>query len=191
MPNSMTVTGLDGLRGHLIDPIPRRAGDAPVRVQVEDGPIVEVPASRFRRASDGSLEMQVGRAEIERARETSSESAVIPLLAEELIVNKEAVPTGGVRVRRRVYEHDEIVETPLLRERVDVRRVVLDEPVDGPLPVRREGDTTIIPIVEEVLVVQKQFRLKEEIHVTRTLVEERYRERVTLHRQEPEIEPLG
>jgi uncharacterized protein (TIGR02271 family) len=101
------------------------------------------------------------------------------------------VATGGVRVRRRVYEHDEIVETPLLKEHVDVKRVVIDQEVDGPMAVRREGNTTIIPIVEEVLVVQKQYRLKEEIHVTRTLREEQHRETVTLHRQEAEIEPLN
>jgi uncharacterized protein (TIGR02271 family) len=135
--------------------------------------------------------MMVRRADIERARKDTADGAVIPLLAEELVVNKEAVPTGGVRVRRRVYEHDELIEAPLLKERVDVKRVIIDQEVDGPMPVRREGNTTIVPIVEEVLVVQKQYRLKEEVHITRTLREEQHREVVTLHRQDAEIEPLN
>jgi uncharacterized protein (TIGR02271 family) len=115
----------------------------------------------------------------------------IPVLAEELDVQKRAVTTGGVRVHRRVLEHEETVELPLLKEHVDVKRVVVQQEVDGPLAVRREGDTTIIPIVEEVLVVEKRYRLTEEIHVTRTLHEEMHRERVTLYRQDAEIEYLG
>jgi stress response protein YsnF len=66
--------------------------------------------------------------------------------------------------------------------------VIIDREVQGPLPIRREGDTTIIPIVEEVLVLGKRFVLKEEVHVTRSVREEHHIERVTLKRQESEIE---
>ena len=93
-----------------------------------------------------------------------------------------------MRVNRRLLEHDETVELPLVKERVDVRRVLIDRDVEGPLPVRREGETTIIPIVEEVLIVEKRYRLKEEVHVTRTAREELHRETVTLRRQEAEVE---
>jgi uncharacterized protein (TIGR02271 family) len=91
-------------------------------------------------------------------------------------------------VNRRVVEHDETIEVPLIKEHVDVRRVLMDREVEGPLPVRRDGETTIIPIVEEVLVVQKRYRLKEEIHVSRSIREELHREQVTLRRQEADIE---
>lgn len=117
-------------------------------------------------------------------------NAVVPVLAEQIVVEKRSVATGGVRVKRHITEHNELVEVPLRKEHVDVRRVVVDRIVEGPLPVRREGDVTIIPVVEEVLVVQKHYRLKEEIYVTRTTTEEIHRERVTLRRQEAEIEQL-
>lgn len=116
---------------------------------------------------------------------------VIPVLAEELDIRTQPVVTGGVRVQRRLVEHEEEVDIPVIREQVDVRRVILDREVEGPLPVRREGDTTIIPIVEEVLVVTKHYRLKEEIHVTRTAHEERHQERVVVRRQEAHIEELA
>ena len=66
----------------------------------------------------------------------------------------------------------------------------IDREVDAPLPIRREGDTIIIPIVEEVLVVEKRLSLKEEIHITRYTRTERHQERVTLHREEAQVEQL-
>jgi uncharacterized protein (TIGR02271 family) len=126
--------------------------------------------------------------DVGRSRSVASQDTVIPVLAEELHVSKQAVPKGGVRVHRRVHEHEEIVDIPLRKESLDVRRMVIEREVDGPLAVRREGETTIIPIVEEELVISKRFVLKEEVHVTRTVREERHRERVTVSRQESEIE---
>ena len=123
-------------------------------------------------------------------RTSERDEAVVPVLAEELVVDKEQIPTGGIRVHRRTLDHDETVDLPLVKEHVDVRRVLIDREVDGPLPVRREGDTTIIPIVEEVLIIEKRFRLKEEIHVIRSAREERHQERVPVRRQEADIEPI-
>ena len=120
----------------------------------------------------------------------SREESVIPVLAEELVVDKRQVPTGGVRVHKRIGEHEEMVDIPLVKERVDIRRVLIDREIDAPVAVRREGDTTIIPIVEEVLVVEKRLRLKEEIHITREAGTERHQERVILRHEEAQIERL-
>jgi uncharacterized protein (TIGR02271 family) len=122
--------------------------------------------------------------------EPAEVGGVVPVLSEELEIDRKAVPKGGIRVHRRVIEHEEDIELPLRREHVDVRRVVIDREVDGPLPVRREGGVTIIPVVEEVLVTQKRFRLKEEIHISKTVRKEPHVERVTLKRQEAEIEEV-
>lgn len=115
---------------------------------------------------------------------------VIPVLAEELEIRTVPVVTGGVRVHRRVVEHEEELDIPIVREHVDVRRVIFDREVQGPLPVRQEGDTTIIPVVEEQLIITKRYLLKEEIHVTRTAHEERHQERVVVCRQEAHIEEI-
>jgi uncharacterized protein (TIGR02271 family) len=186
------VLGREGLRGTLLDPLPGKGngGDQPVRVELDTGQVIDIPASMLRRHSPGTFEIPLGPADLDRPAGTASTSdeAVVPVLAEELHVGTRAVPTGGVRVHRRVYEHDEAVDIPLLKEHLDVRRVIIDREVEGPLPIRREGDTTIIPIVEEVLVLAKRFVLKEEVHVTRSVRQERHTERVTLKRQESEIE---
>ncbi|MBL8211719.1 MAG: YsnF/AvaK domain-containing protein [Bryobacterales bacterium] len=116
---------------------------------------------------------------------------VIPVVAEELMVDKERVPTGSVRVHRHVETHEEKLALPLVRERVDVRRVPIGKIVDGPLPVRKEGDTTIVPVVEEVLVARTEFRLVEEIRITRTAIRDHHSETVTLHRQRAEVERVN
>jgi uncharacterized protein (TIGR02271 family) len=190
------VIGSDGLRGVLLDPLPvRPARQETVRVRLTDSSVVRVPADSFVTGSDGTLLMPFGPDDFARAGSAPDESqsdgeGVIPVIAEEVVVGRKAVPTGGVRVTRRVLEHDETVEVPVVRERLDVRRVAVGRDVDGPLPVRREGDTTIIPIVVEEIVVTKRYRLKEEVHVTRTAREELHRERVTVMRQEPVIEEM-
>lgn len=79
---------------------------------------------------------------------------------------------------------------PLRRERAEVKRVIVDRQIDAAPRVRREGDTLILPIVEEVAVVQKQLVLKEEIHITRRTTTEQHQETVTLRNEEPVIERL-
>jgi len=95
---------------------------------------------------------------------------VIPDIREELEVSKRAVETGkGVRVTKTVSEREEVVDEPLVREEVSVERVSINEMVaDQDMPaVRYEGETIVVPILEEVLVTEKRTILKEEVRITR------------------------
>jgi stress response protein YsnF len=56
--------------------------------------------------------------------------------------------------------------------------------------VRREGNTLIIPLLEEVLVVEKRLILKEELHLTLVQTEERKPQTVRLRREEATVEHL-
>ena len=187
MPNDhprIPVLGAGGLRGVLLDPIPNNP-DQPVRVQVGERRILETPAGLLQRQSDGSYSMPFSADDLDSM---ASQPKVVPVVAEELDVQKRAVPTGGIRVHRRVLEHEEEVDMDLQREHVQVKRVLFDQEVEGPLPIRREGDTLIIPVVEEVVVVNRRYRLKEEVHVMKTVRTERYQERIPVQRQEAVIE---
>jgi uncharacterized protein (TIGR02271 family) len=113
---------------------------------------------------------------------------VVPLYAEELLVSKRLVPTNRVQVSRVTQQHEQLVDELLARERVAIDRTVLDKPVDSIPTVREEGDTIIVPIVEEVLVVERRLILKEEVRIRRLHEEERHQERVTLRKQEAIIE---
>src|SRR5512134_2336069 len=100
-----------------------------------------------------------------------------PIVTEELVREKIAVVeetaavdkvqkvTGIVRAKTEVREDTVTVDEPMLAEQVTIERVPMDRWIDHPVSVRQEGDTTIIPVVEEVL--EKRLKLVEEVCVTK------------------------
>ena len=113
---------------------------------------------------------------------------VIPLVEERLALTKRQVAGGAVRVSTRTESRDEVAEVEVDRYRVEVTRVPVGRPVDVPPPSRSEGDTTIVPVLEERLVVVKQLFLKEELHIRHVLEREVRRETVTLRSQRATVE---
>jgi uncharacterized protein (TIGR02271 family) len=103
-------------------------------------------------------------------------------------VQKRVVEGGGVRIRKTVSEREEIVDEPLMREEVQVKRVPVGRVVDGPVPVRHVGNTMIVSLLEEVLVVEKRLMLKEELHITKEQVETYKPQRFSLRSEEAFVE---
>lgn len=95
------------------------------------------------------------------------EVAAIPLVEERLAVSKQQVESGRLRVRIEVEERQENVPVELAHDAVEIERVAKNVPLDALPSVRLEGNTTVIPVVEEVVVVEKRLMLVEEIHVRR------------------------
>ena len=128
-------------------------------------------------------------AELAPLLEETDAKIVVPLLEETAHVEKRMTETGVVRVRKMVREHEERIETPLLRESVTVERVPINRRVEGDPPqARDEGDTRIIPVFEEILVVEKRLMLVEEIHIRRVATTQNETQTVTLRRDEAVIE---
>lgn len=115
---------------------------------------------------------------------------VVPVLNEELHADAIPVQTGGVRVTKHVEGHDEILEQELRKGRVEVKRVKTDRVVDGPQPVQRVGNTLIVPVVSEVLHVEKRWVVTEEIHLTQTEERETVRQTVTVNQEKAQVERL-
>ena len=113
----------------------------------------------------------------------SREEEVIPLVEEVARVTKRRVVTGRVRVSTVTDTFDEAVAAELSREAVTVTRVPVDREVTVLPAIRTEGDVTIIPVLEEILVVEKRLVLKEEIHLTRVKHTDTFASHVTLRRQ--------
>ena len=108
---------------------------------------------------------------------------VIPIVEERLDVSKRKYESS-VTLKKVVTEHDETVQVPLASSQVEVNRVEIGRPVDGPIAIRTEGDTTIIPVLVEQVVVNKQLILEAEIHVTKKHVTEMYEKTLTLKSEE-------
>ena len=131
-----------------------------------------------------------GGASIAGAEETSTDSspdAKLDLLAEELVVGKKTIETGRLRVSKLTRTREAVIDEGLLRERADVETIAIGRQISEMPAVRLEGDTTIIPIVEEVLHTERRLFLKEEVRITRRRVTERFQDHVTLRYQEAVI----
>lgn len=96
--------------------------------------------------------------------------------------------TGRVRLTRIVTEREDVIDEPLLRDDVHVRRVPIGREVDGPLESRYEDDTLVIPVMREELVVSRRWVLVEEVHVSRARREERQTERERVRSEQISIE---
>jgi uncharacterized protein (TIGR02271 family) len=97
-------------------------------------------------------------------------SVRIPVIEEQLHVGKRIVETGRLLVKKSIREEERIVSTPVSHEEFSVERVHVNQYVDVAPAVRYEGDVTIIPVVKEVVVVEKRLVLVEEVHITKRQV---------------------
>jgi len=114
---------------------------------------------------------------------------IIPVVRKELHVDKKVHEEGRVTVQITPQTKQQEVVIALRDEQVQVQRVPINRPVDTPLPVRQEGDVTIVPVFEEVLVVEKRLMLKEEIRITRIRSERHERQTVALRDEKVQILP--
>lgn len=114
----------------------------------------------------------------------------IPVIEETLRISKRQVVTGRVRVSTRTETHDEVAEATLDRNVVDVTRLPIGTFVDVSPAVRTQGDTIIVPVLEERLVTVKRLFLVEELHIRHHVEREVVSETVALRRQLVTIERL-
>jgi stress response protein YsnF len=119
------------------------------------------------------------------------EAITVPVVQEEAWVEKRIVDTGrGVRIHKTVAEHPCQIDERLLRDGVEVTHVPVDRivPLDPAPATRYEGDTLVVPVLEEVLVVERRLRIKEELHITRTRHEAHHAETVLLKSEQVSVE---
>ena len=122
------------------------------------------------------------------------ETVTLPLIAETARIDKRAMETGRVRVSTRTETTDQILRETLRSDMVGVTRVPINRTLaEGETPpvVREENGVTIIPVLEEILVVEKRLVLREEVHVRQTTAGEDVEMPVTLRKQHAVIERVS
>lgn len=108
---------------------------------------------------------------------------VLALHAEQAAVSKRVRKTQ-VRVARTTRTREQLVDEALASDQVVVERVAIGRAVDTMPDIRQEGDVTIVPVVEEVVVVERRLMLREEVHLRRVRTTQRHVETVVLREQD-------
>jgi uncharacterized protein (TIGR02271 family) len=170
------------------------AGRPRITLRTEDGQEVVASAQSLQRLPDGTYRLSLGETELtelnDALRRSGGASAVIPVVAEELQVGRQVVETGRVRVTKVVHEDQETVDQPTVTEEVVVERVPVNQFVEAAPAPRQEGETLVLPVLEEVVVVQRKLLLKEEVRVTKRRTESRQPQTVSVRREEVKIERI-
>lgn len=191
---SMSVTGKDGLRG-VVEAIPQPdAGSKPqVVVRLEGGQRILVPVELLVLQADGRYYLPLSLADLEAQgalSDTLLETQVLPVIAEELDIQKQWIEQGRIRITKVIHAQEEVVDAPMFQEEVTVERVPINRAVEESVPVRYEGETLVIPVVEEVLFVEKRLLLKEELHLSKRQVTTRQPQQVLLRSEEAIVERI-
>jgi len=202
-PISGTVIGEGGWRGR-IEPAP--AVDPPqpphVTIRPEDGgPSLTIPADLLIPQTDGTYRLPFVRSAVaahatevgtipDASALASGDRLVIPIVEEAVDIRKRWVDQGGgVRITKTVTEHTASVDEPLHREVVSVDRVPINRIVEAATAPYEDGDTFVVPVYEETLVVEKRLVLREELRITRQRVVDRHEQQtVSLRREEAVVE---
>ena len=192
---SPIVQNDDGLLGVLEHPESLKShSDARIAVRLTGGQVVLVPPDLLILQKDGSFRLDLPASELlnfetEQATAQKSkverydqaeDSVVVPVVAETVEVAKRRVESGRVRVEKTVKTIEQTVKDSLTHEDVEVERVPINKVIEAPMANRQEGDTLIVPVLKEVLVVEKRLMLVEEVRITRRKVEQPFSQTVPL-----------
>ena len=146
--------------------------------------------STLKQPPDEELDTSLATSSFEAAI-TTKPSATLQLLEETLEVSKKATVVGTVRVSTKTETFDDIAEVSLDRNVIDVSRVFVGQIVEVAPTIRTEGDTTIVPVIEERFIVVKQLYLKEELHIRHRVETEVSRTPVSLKRQTAVVQRIN
>lgn len=154
------------------------AGDdgrpASIVVACTDGQSVEVPLPTVTSAAGGEVRLAISRQALHDGMTSPQGYDITRLSVHEEVLEATTAPVqrGTVRVVRRVETApvSEVVQT--WQEVVDVERVPVNREIDVAPEPWMDGDTIVIPVVEEVVVTETRLVLREEVRVKRRRVAE-------------------
>ena len=162
-----------------------------------DGRVVHVHRSLFdedRSTHDRLVLLDKFRAPLNEPETTGT---TIPLHAEELSVRTTEKDLGKLRIQKSVEHFPVQEDVELGTDVVEVERVPSDEEFDEMPRQWQDGDTLVIPVVEEVLVLTRRYRVVENVRVTRRrevrterIEADLQREVVTFTQEDAEGNPL-
>ena len=103
--------------------------------------------------------------------EEEHDRQVIPIVEETVRIDKRQTVSGKVRVRTEVNSVEQVVGETLTDETVEVTRVPINRRIEQIPEVRTETGVTILPLIEERLVVESSFFCKKNFTSGATLTQ--------------------
>lgn len=97
---------------------------------------------------------------------TDPDTRMLPVLKEQLHVDRERVETGAVRVRVVTTERTQALPLQSRHERAEVERRRVERIVDERREPWHDGDTLVVPVYEERVVTQRVLVLVEEVRLS-------------------------
>lgn len=174
----------DGVTGEVVSVTAHGDGSAMAVIRFDDGAQVAVSPQMLSPQEDGRHRLMLA-----TSRLAAEEDLVIPVVAEEIRVGTEQVARSVLRVHKRVESHEETVDAPVSTEDVVVERLPVNTLVEGEPPqIREEDGVVIIPVFEEVLVVEKRLLLREEVRLAKRVSTSSVPQKVVVRREVVDIE---
>jgi uncharacterized protein (TIGR02271 family) len=138
----------------------------------------------------GTADLAATRSSDDRTLAGAQTADRMQLREEELVVSKDMVETGEVRLDKKMVVEHRTVDVPVMREEVTVERTPVDRrPADSPMD---DGDQTIrVPVREERVEVAKRPVVYEEVGVVTREVEEKRPVSDTVKREEVRVDRDG
>jgi uncharacterized protein (TIGR02271 family) len=189
------VVDTNGVEGTIITDRPLSTdAEQQLLVLFQNGEQVLVPRKLLVRQADGRYrlaasieELMAKQGAFAQADMDNEQTLVVPVTEEKVTVQKRVVEKGRVQIHKTVHEHTELIDQPLQMEQVEIERVAINRVINEPVSIRYEGDTTIIPLLEEMLVVEKRLVLREEVHIKKLRTTVHDPQEVTLRAEQVEI----
>lgn len=123
----------------------------------------------------------------QNADEQELMTSKIPVLEERLNIGVKQVETGVVQVHKKIISQEVSQDIAVSHDEVEIERIPVNQYVEAAPAIRYEGDTTIISVVKEVLVVEKRLIVIEELHLTKKQIISTTTVKETLRKEEVEI----
>ncbi|MGK4006171.1 YsnF/AvaK domain-containing protein [Sorangium sp. So ce1036] len=115
----------------------------------------------------------------------------VPLVEEEIAAGKAVRDVGQVQVKKEVVTEEKQVTVPVSREVVNVERV----PASGERPIAAgtmfEEESISVPVREEEVEISKRPVVKEEVRISKDVVQEQQQARATARRERAEVRTEG
>jgi uncharacterized protein (TIGR02271 family) len=116
--------------------------------------------------------------------EDEARSQVIPIFEEKLRVDKVEREADRLLIKTSIKHRTEYADIELHRADATIERIMINRFVEAAPPIRQEGDTVVVSVVEEIMVVEKRLLLKEEIRIHQQHIVQHLHQPVVLRSEE-------